>query len=106
MAYEVRTELVAERGNAMIGLASGPVVARVGGVRGPRLSPGFIERFGSAYDAELHRWVRAARRGTIDGPGTWDGYAAVAVCAAGVEAVRTGERVPVDLWARPIRAAA
>lgn len=106
VAYEVRTELVAERGNAMIGLDHGLVVARPGGVRGGQLSPGFLERFGAAYDTELQRWVRAARRGTIDGPGTWDGYAAVAVCAAGVEAVRTGERVPVRLAPRPVRAAA
>ena len=47
--------------------------------------------------AELQRWVDAARRGTIDGPGTWDGYAAVAVCEAGVEALRTGEKVAVRL---------
>ncbi len=38
---------------------------------------------------------------TIDGPGAWDGYAAVAVCEAGVEAVRTGQKVPVVLGARP-----
>jgi len=106
VAYEVRTELVAERGSAMIGLDRNMVVQRPGGVRSERLTTGFIERFGAAYDAELHRWVRAARRGTIDGPGTWDGYAAVAVCEAGVEAVRTGERVPVRLGARPARAAA
>ena len=39
----------------------------------------------------------AARAGTIDGPGAWDGYAAVAVCEAGVQALRTGEKVVVDL---------
>ena len=37
----------------------------------------------------------AANRGTIDGPGVWDGYAAVAVCEAGVEAVRSGQKVAV-----------
>ncbi|EXG81767.1 Gfo/Idh/MocA family protein [Cryptosporangium arvum] len=106
VAYEVRTELVAEHGNAMIGLDGGPLVARTGGVRGRVQTAGFIERFATAYDTELQRWVRAARRGTVDGPGTWDGYAAVAVCAAGVEAVRTGARVPVELAPRPVRAAA
>jgi myo-inositol 2-dehydrogenase/D-chiro-inositol 1-dehydrogenase len=45
--------------------------------------------------------VDAARRGTIDGPGVWDGYAAVAVCEAGAEAVRTGEKVLVKMQARP-----
>ncbi|GAA3397988.1 Gfo/Idh/MocA family protein [Cryptosporangium minutisporangium] len=106
VAYEVRTELVAEHGTAMIGLDQHMVVHRTGGARTGLLARGFIERFAAAYDTELHRWVQAARQGTIDGPGTWDGYAAVAVCEAGVEAVRTGERVPVRLGARPVRAAA
>ena len=39
----------------------------------------------------------AARAGTIDGPGAWDGYAAVAVCEAGVEALRTGDKVTVAM---------
>ena len=61
-----------------------------------RLTPSFVERFGAAYDTELQRWVDAARAGTVDGPGAWDGYAAVAVCDAGVQAVRTGQKVAVQ----------
>ncbi|SHN46193.1 Gfo/Idh/MocA family protein [Cryptosporangium aurantiacum] len=106
VAYEVRTELVAEHGSAMIGLDQGLLVRRAGGAWGGQLAGGFVERFAAAYDTELHRWVQAARHGTIDGPGTWDGYAAVAVCEAGVEAVRSGERVPVRLGTRPVRVAA
>jgi myo-inositol 2-dehydrogenase / D-chiro-inositol 1-dehydrogenase len=44
--------------------------------------------------------VDAARRGTVDGPGVWDGYAAQAVCAAGVEALRTGRRTEVRMEQR------
>ncbi len=95
VAYEVRTEVVGERGSATIGLDQNLVVKRTDGRWGGSISPGFVERFGAAYDTELQRWVDAARRGTIDGPGAWDGYAAVAVCEAGVEAVRTGQKVPV-----------
>ncbi len=36
----------------------------------------------------------------IDGPGAWDGYAAAAVCAAGVKSLETGQRVAVDMVAR------
>ena len=97
VAYEVRTEVVGERGSAMIGLDTNLVVKSTDGRWGGAITPGFVERFGAAYDVELQRWVDAARQGTIDGPGAWDGYAAVAVCEAGVEAVRTGEKVPVDL---------
>lgn len=100
VAYEVRTEVVAEDGSATIGHDVGLVkVSRVGGagVRSGVLTPGFIERFGLAYDIQVQRWVDAARRGEIDGPGAWDGYATAAVCAAGVEALRTGQRVEVRL---------
>jgi myo-inositol 2-dehydrogenase/D-chiro-inositol 1-dehydrogenase len=101
IAYEVRTEVVGERGSAMIGLDTNLVRTTTDGRRGGVITPGFVERFGQAYDTELQRWVAAARQGTIDGPGVWDGYAAVAVCEAGVQALRTGEKVPVVLQPRP-----
>jgi myo-inositol 2-dehydrogenase/D-chiro-inositol 1-dehydrogenase len=101
IAYEVRTEAVGERGSALIGLDQNLVVTSTDGRRGGQITPGFVERFGTAYQVELQRWVSAARRGTIDGPGVWDGYAAVAVCEAGVEAVRTGQKVAVRLGSRP-----
>jgi myo-inositol 2-dehydrogenase / D-chiro-inositol 1-dehydrogenase len=103
IAYEVRTEVVAEDGIAMIGLDTG-LVRQSGGpsgaVRSSGITPSFKERFGRAYDIELQRWVDAARRGEVDGPGAWDGYAAQAVCAAGVEALRSGQRTEVRLEAR------
>ena len=102
VAYEVRTEVVGERGSAIIGLDQNLQVKTTDGRWGGRLAPSFVERFGAAYDTELRRWVDAARRGTIDGPGAWDGYAAVAVCEAGVRALRTGEKVAVELERRPI----
>lgn len=97
VGYEVRTELVAERGTAMIGLGAGPVVTTTAGVRGRAVPPDFRVRFATAYDLEVQAWVDAARRGTVDGPGTWDGYAATAVTTAGVEALRTGRRTEVAL---------
>jgi myo-inositol 2-dehydrogenase / D-chiro-inositol 1-dehydrogenase len=103
LAYEVRTEVVGEDGSAMIGLGQGLVRQSAGpggGVRSTAITPGFRERFGTAYDIEVQRWVDAARRGTVDGPGAWDGYAAQAVCAAGVEALRTGRRTEVRMESR------
>jgi myo-inositol 2-dehydrogenase/D-chiro-inositol 1-dehydrogenase len=101
VAYEVRTEVVGETGSALIGLDQNLVRTSTDGRWGGTLTPGFVQRFGAAYHAELQRWVNAARNGTVDGPGAWDGYAAVAVCEAGVEAVRTGKRVEVRMAARP-----
>ncbi len=101
IAYEVRTEVVGEKGSMMIGLDQTGVMKTPDGRWGGSITPGFVERFGAAYHTELQRWVSAARQGTVDGPGTWDGYAAVAVCEAGVEAVTTGQRVEVRMAARP-----
>ena len=87
----------------MIGLGQGLVrqsAGPAGAVRSTAVTPSFRERFAQAYDLELQRWVDAARRGTVDGPGAWDGYAAQAVCAAGVEALRSGQRTEVRLQSR------
>jgi myo-inositol 2-dehydrogenase/D-chiro-inositol 1-dehydrogenase len=103
IAYEVRTEVVAEDGIALIGLDTGLVRQSrgpAGAVRSSSIAPSFKERFGRAYDIELQRWVDAARRGGIDGPGVWDGYAAAAVGEAGVAALRTGGRTEVRLAQR------
>jgi myo-inositol 2-dehydrogenase / D-chiro-inositol 1-dehydrogenase len=103
LAYEVRTEVVGEDGSAMIGIPQGLVRQSAGpggAVRGSAVTPGFRERFATAYDLELQRWVDAARRGTVDGPGAWDGYAAQAVCAAGVEALLSGRRAEVRMEQR------
>jgi myo-inositol 2-dehydrogenase / D-chiro-inositol 1-dehydrogenase len=101
VAYEVRTEVVGEQGSAIIGLDQNMQVKTGDGRWGGRMTPSFVERFGQAYDTELQRWADAAREGAIDGPDAWDGYAAVAVCEAGVEALRTGQKVAVEMQARP-----
>jgi myo-inositol 2-dehydrogenase/D-chiro-inositol 1-dehydrogenase len=84
VGYEVRAEVVGESGSATIGFG--------------RITRGFRERFGTAYDVEVQRWVDAVRAGVnVDGPTAWDGYAAAAVCAAGVRSLETGEPVAVEL---------
>ena len=99
VAYEVRTEVVGELGSAMIGLDVGWSARLPAG--GAANHPGFRERFGQAYDIEVQRWVdavqiRRKRRRTR----AWDGYAAAAVCAAGVRSLETGERVDVEMVTR------
>ena len=105
VAYEVRTEVVAERGSAMIGLDVGLVRKAAPGHWGGQITPSFVERFGQAYDNEVQRWVDAVQRGRetgnyTDGPGAWDGYAAAAVCAAGVRSLESGQPVAVEMVAR------
>ena len=50
---------------------------------------------------EIQRWVDAVRSGAnVDGPGAWDGYAAAAVCAAGVASLESGRPVAVEMVSR------
>lgn len=105
VAYEVRTELVGEKGSAFIGLDVGLVRKTATGMWGGQITPGFRERFGQAYDTEFQRWVDAVHAGATtgdytDGPVAWDGYAAAAVCEAGVLSLNTGEPVDVRMVAR------
>lgn len=105
VAYEVRTELVAERGSAMIGLDVGLVRKSAPGTWGGTITPSFTERFGRAYDTEIQRWVDAVARGAetgsyVDGPTAWDGYAATAVCEAGVQSLQSGRPVVVSMVER------
>ena len=106
IAYEVRTEVVGERGSALIGLDQNVVTKRVGGTWGGTITPDFVARFGQAYDDQMQRWADAARRGiatggdAVDGPDSWDGYAAAAICEAGVAAVVKGERIETGMETR------
>jgi myo-inositol 2-dehydrogenase/D-chiro-inositol 1-dehydrogenase len=94
VGYEVRCEAVAEQGSAAIGLGV-DVLTKKAGHWGGAVPDDFRARFGLAYDIEVQRWVNAAARGEIDGPTAWDGYAAAAVCAAGVQSLQ--ERRPVEV---------
>lgn len=98
--YQVKTEAVFQRGIAEIGRTAGVTLWRDGRYgRSEHMS--FTTRFAEAYDAQIQRWVRAAKAGVIDGPDAWDGYLAAAACKAGVEALESGERVEVVYAERP-----
>ncbi|MCQ9165721.1 MULTISPECIES: Gfo/Idh/MocA family protein [unclassified Arthrobacter] len=98
--YEVATQASFEDGIVNIGSDGGPYV-RTQGRWGGRVTPGFEERFGAAYDVEVQAWVDAALRGEIGGPSAWDGYATAACCEAGVEAQKTGGKTAVVLAPKP-----
>ncbi|MDX3236267.1 Gfo/Idh/MocA family oxidoreductase [Streptomyces sp. ME03-5709C] len=98
--YQVQAEAVCERGSARIGDRHDLLVSTAGRWGGT-IAQDFVERFADAYDREVQAWVDATRRGEVTGPGVWDGYAAAAVCEAGVRSQSTGGRVEVELAARP-----
>ncbi|MEP6629831.1 MAG: Gfo/Idh/MocA family oxidoreductase, partial [Lapillicoccus sp.] len=100
LGYEVRCEAVSEGGTATIGLGEGPVVRRDNHL-GTQIPDDFRTRFARAYDLEVQAWVDATRQGRVVGPTAWDGYAASAVCEAGLQSLASGRPARVDLAERP-----
>ncbi len=100
IGYEVRCEAVGEHGTATIGLGQG-LFARGDNRYGGAIPDDFRTRFARAYDLEVQAWVDATRLGQVVGPTTWDGYAASAVCEAGLESLASGRPVRVALHERP-----
>ncbi|MET8677634.1 Gfo/Idh/MocA family oxidoreductase [Streptomyces sp. NPDC004647] len=98
--YQVQCEAVCESGSARVGDGHA-LVSNTAGRWGGDIDQDFVTRFEDAYDREVQRWVDATRRGTVEGPSTWDGYAAAAVCEAGVRAQATGARTVTSLIERP-----
>ncbi|WP_069811316.1 Gfo/Idh/MocA family protein [Streptomyces sp. TP-A0874] len=98
--YQVRCEAVCESGAARVGDGHS-MVTSAAGRWGAEIAQDFVVRFADAYDRQMQRWVDATRRGEVEGPSVWDGYAAAAACEAGVRAQESGERTAVELVERP-----
>jgi myo-inositol 2-dehydrogenase / D-chiro-inositol 1-dehydrogenase len=99
-AYDIRGEVVGERGTVELA-ETNPVVVKSNGRFGGRVPDDWRERFIRAYDTEFQEWIHAASRGESTGPSSWDGYAATVVCDAGLKAMQTGERVEITLLEQP-----
>jgi len=84
--YDIQCEVVGEAGTAALPVA---------------VSQNFQQRFETAYQHELERWVAGE-----PGANAWDGYAAAAVCEAAVESLETGVPVDVSLDRRDATSAA
>jgi len=96
--YDVQCEVVGDDGTAGLTPPYGLTVRSPlasGGVCGVQVSSDFVQRFADAYRIELADWVAASLRGAVDGPGAREGHRANVVAAAGIESLRTGERVEV-----------
>ncbi len=99
--YDIRGEVVGESGTAALA-DRGQVVVRRANMVGVAVPVDWRERFIDAYDTEFQEWIDAVVRGQgATGPSSWDGYAAQAVCEAGLEALHSGNRVAVSLISKP-----
>jgi myo-inositol 2-dehydrogenase/D-chiro-inositol 1-dehydrogenase len=98
--YQVKTEAVFQKGIAEIGRSAGMNLF-AGGSISTAEHMSFKTRFAAAYDNQIQRWVKAVKRGTIDGPSAWDGYLAAAAVEAGLEALHSGNKVVASYEAKP-----
>ncbi len=94
--YDIRGEIVGESGTAALADAA-DVTVKADGARSTRVAADWRDRFGAAFDTELQEWLKAVAAGPPTGPSAWDGYAAAAVTASGLEALRTGHRAEVTM---------
>ena len=98
--YDIRGEVVCEDGTVELSESAGAVIKRDGRFSGP-VPLDWRVRFAAAFDAEFQAWIDAVAAGVATGPSSWDGYAATVGTDAGLEALRTDQRVPVVLRDRP-----
>lgn len=99
--YDIRGEVVGETGTAALA-ETGQIVLRRQNTVGVSVPEDWRERFIAAYDVEFQEWIHEVVAGTgLTGPSAWDGYAAQAVCDAGVRALYSGDRIEIELGDKP-----
>ncbi|MDE2445452.1 MAG: Gfo/Idh/MocA family oxidoreductase, partial [Alphaproteobacteria bacterium] len=99
--YDVRGELVGEKGTAML---RAPVHADVNlGLKQINTYPSdWRLRFVEAYRRQNRAWIKTIVTGKPNlGANAWDGYCSTAVAEAGVAALHSGQPAQVNLIAKP-----
>ncbi len=97
--YDVRCEVVGSKGYvAMAPTTLTQVTAESAPEQG--IPADWLERFSSAYDAEVAGWVENLSNPNPS-PDAWDGFAATKVAEALVRAMHTGHREAVSVGPRP-----
>jgi myo-inositol 2-dehydrogenase/D-chiro-inositol 1-dehydrogenase len=98
--YDVRAELVCERGTITLTPPRDVVVAHEQ-LEGYSFPEDWRPRFVTAYSMELQAWVHAIATGATVGASAWDGYVATAVAFAGLDALARKASVEIRLPPRP-----
>jgi myo-inositol 2-dehydrogenase/D-chiro-inositol 1-dehydrogenase len=98
--YEVRCEVVASEGTIEMGDGSFVSSAR-DGRRGAAIAGIWTDRFDDAYLRQMQAWINDVSAGVVNGPTTWDGFAAAVTAETAVRALSSRTTEPVRLPARP-----
>lgn len=98
--YDIQCQVVGETG-----IANLPEPASVTLRSEAKLSTEILtdwkDRFIDAYDVELQDWINSTVKGEVNGPTSWDGYAAAVASDACLQAKETGKIVPISMPERP-----
>ena len=98
--YDVRAELVCEDGT--VGLDPRPATTlRAKGHDGFRTPADWRPRFRQAYRAQLEAWTAGILTQTPSGSTAWDGYMAMLVTKACLQAWKMGTRAAVEVPEKP-----
>jgi myo-inositol 2-dehydrogenase/D-chiro-inositol 1-dehydrogenase len=99
--YDIQCEVVGEDGIAKLPEPMA-IQMRLGAKLQNAILTDWKDRFVASYDVELQDFLKAAARGGVSGPSSWDGYVAAVTSDACVAAqAADGAAVKIDLPARP-----
>lgn len=94
--YEVDVKLTGERGSAQTSSLRSAVVSHQN-QRGQWVEEDWLQRFDTAYIAEVRAWVRSVQLGAPAGPSAWDGYVSMLVADACIASAKSGQPVDVEI---------
>jgi myo-inositol 2-dehydrogenase / D-chiro-inositol 1-dehydrogenase len=98
--YDIRCEVCCEEGTVSLPEpAYVPVRTQASAIR--PVCTSWKERFNDAYNTEIQMWIRATKEGRVDGPNSWDGYAAQFTADAASRARDSQTIVRIDLGEAP-----
>ncbi|WP_248928401.1 Gfo/Idh/MocA family protein [Paenibacillus hamazuiensis] len=98
--YDIQCQIVGESGTANLPEPSS-VLLRSEAKLSTEILVDWKQRFIESYDIELQDWINSTLKGEVNGPSTWDGYAAAVTADACLQAKNTGQIVPVSMPKRP-----
>lgn len=99
--YSIECEVVLETAAVRLGDQEGIHIRDMAGNRNP-ICRSHIDRFQTAFNAEVQAWINAVVRDEHTGSTAWDGYAATAVVNAALESQeKGGEVVRVTMIDKP-----
>jgi myo-inositol 2-dehydrogenase / D-chiro-inositol 1-dehydrogenase len=99
--YDVRGELVCERGTVSLAAPSRTEI-NLDLARGGAYPADWRPRFADAYRLQAQAWIQAIAGGaTTSGASAWDGYAAAAVAEAGLQSLAQNRSVSIGLVEKP-----